>query len=54
MRYKVVKTDAAKDGSSLAVELPDGKLPLRSFRDFYAFEQHVKSARAKRGLEMIP
>jgi fumarylacetoacetate (FAA) hydrolase len=25
-----------------------------SFRDFYAFEQHVKTARAKRGLEMIP
>jgi fumarylacetoacetate (FAA) hydrolase len=23
-------------------------------RDFYAFEQHVKSARAKRGLDMIP
>lgn len=26
----------------------------RSFRDFYAFEQHVKAARTKRGLEMIP
>jgi len=26
----------------------------RSFRDFYAFEQHVKTARAKRGLDMIP
>lgn len=25
-----------------------------SFRDFYAFEQHVKTARAGRGLEMIP
>jgi len=25
-----------------------------SLRDFYAFEQHVKSARAKRGLGMIP
>jgi fumarylacetoacetate (FAA) hydrolase len=25
-----------------------------SIRDFYAFEQHVKSARARRGLEMIP
>ncbi len=24
-----------------------------SFRDFYAFEQHVKSARARRGLEML-
>jgi fumarylacetoacetate (FAA) hydrolase len=26
----------------------------RSFRDFYAFEQHVKACRAKRGLEMVP
>ncbi len=25
-----------------------------NLRDFYAFEQHVKAARAKRGLEMIP
>lgn len=30
--------------------------PVRppSFRDFYAFEQHVRSARARRGLEMVP
>lgn len=26
----------------------------RSFRDFYAFEQHVRTARANRGLEMTP
>jgi 2-keto-4-pentenoate hydratase/2-oxohepta-3-ene-1,7-dioic acid hydratase in catechol pathway len=26
----------------------------RTFRDFYAFEQHVKAARAKRGLDMLP
>jgi len=26
----------------------------RSVRDFYAFEQHVKAARARRGLEMVP
>ncbi|MEH7254658.1 fumarylacetoacetate hydrolase family protein [Neobacillus niacini] len=26
----------------------------KSFRDFYAFEQHVKSARENRGLQMIP
>lgn len=33
------------------------KAPLpepRSFRDFYAFEQHVKTARENRGLEIIP
>jgi fumarylacetoacetate (FAA) hydrolase len=27
---------------------------VRTFRDFYAFENHVKTARARRGLEMIP
>ena len=26
----------------------------KSFRDFYAFEQHVRTARENRGLEMIP
>ncbi len=26
----------------------------RSYRDFYAFEAHVKNARAKRGLPMVP
>lgn len=34
---------------SLLAPLPQPK----SFRDFYAFEQHVKSARENRGLEMI-
>ena len=28
--------------------------PCPSFRDFYAFEQHVKTARGRRGLEMVP
>ncbi|MBC8368168.1 fumarylacetoacetate hydrolase family protein [bacterium] len=28
--------------------------PVSSFRDFYAFEQHVKTARAKRDLEVAP
>jgi fumarylacetoacetate (FAA) hydrolase len=41
------------------IALTDVKLgsPLphpRSFRDFYAFEEHVKNARARRGLEMVP
>lgn len=53
--------------SSLSVSIGDrGVYPLselqlmaplpvpRSFRDFYAFEQHVKTARENRGLEMIP
>ncbi|MBW2459937.1 MAG: fumarylacetoacetate hydrolase family protein, partial [Deltaproteobacteria bacterium] len=37
-----------------AVELGVPTQPLRSFRDFYAFEAHVKTARARRGLEMVP
>jgi fumarylacetoacetate (FAA) hydrolase len=28
--------------------------PIASIRDFYAFEQHVKTCRAHRGLEMVP
>jgi len=28
--------------------------PVQSFRDFYAFEEHVRAARARRGLEMVP
>ncbi|PJF44503.1 MAG: fumarylacetoacetase [Phototrophicales bacterium] len=27
---------------------------IRSLRDFYAFEQHVKTARARRGLDVVP
>ncbi|MFP7300018.1 fumarylacetoacetate hydrolase family protein [Neobacillus niacini] len=38
------------DEVRLAAPLPAPK----SFRDFYAFEQHVKSARENRGLKMIP
>jgi 2-keto-4-pentenoate hydratase/2-oxohepta-3-ene-1,7-dioic acid hydratase in catechol pathway len=37
-------------GVRLIAPLPTPK----SFRDFYAFEQHVKSARENRGLDMIP
>ncbi|MFO0806755.1 MAG: fumarylacetoacetate hydrolase family protein, partial [Gemmataceae bacterium] len=28
--------------------------PVASLRDFYAFEQHVRTCRAHRGLEMLP
>jgi fumarylacetoacetate (FAA) hydrolase len=37
---------------SAAVQLPDRMLPIGSLRDFYAFEQHVRTARAQRGLEV--
>jgi fumarylacetoacetate (FAA) hydrolase len=29
-------------------------MPAASFRDFYAFEEHVRAARARRGLEVVP
>ena len=35
----------------MSLRLPD---MFSSFRDFYAFENHVKNARKKRGLEMVP
>jgi fumarylacetoacetate (FAA) hydrolase len=35
---------------SLQAPVPDAP----SFRDFYTFEQHVKTARARRGAQMIP
>src|SRR5437773_12471282 len=28
--------------------------PVASIRDFYAFEQHVKTCRRHRGLDMVP
>jgi fumarylacetoacetate (FAA) hydrolase len=40
-------------GATLAVLLSPIPEPP-SVRDFYAFEQHVRAARAKRGVEMIP
>ena len=36
------------------VEFGPPVLPVRSFRDFYAFEEHVRTARGRRGLEMVP
>jgi fumarylacetoacetate (FAA) hydrolase len=60
---------AARPGSwqevERAVASPDGRYPLAelkllapveppSFRDFYAFEEHVRNARRRRGLEMVP
>lgn len=54
-----IPRDHHVDGLPLAVPAAAIKLaaPLPnpgSFRDFYAFEQHVKTARARRGLAMIP
>ncbi len=50
-----------EDIRHLHLNLPLNQIQLRapighppSLRDFYAFEQHVKTARANRGAEMIP
>ncbi len=42
--------------TGLTLTLTPGGQPVlpRTFRDFYAFEQHVKTCRAARGLEMVP
>lgn len=51
-------TETLPEDTELQYPLADIELlaPItpRSFRDFYAFEQHVRSARKKRGLEMVP
>src|SRR5579859_2468203 len=48
---------AGADGEAFTFEEVQLLAPIPdppSVRDFYAFEQHVKSARARRGLDMIP
>ena len=37
-----------------AVELGPPVCPVPTFRDFHAFEDHVRTARGRRGLEMVP
>lgn len=38
----------------LPIAQSEERVTIGSFRDFYAFEQHVATCRAKRGLEMLP
>jgi fumarylacetoacetate (FAA) hydrolase len=45
---------SAKDNMSHSKKTIDLKSDTTSLRDFYAFEQHVKTCRAHRGLEMVP
>jgi fumarylacetoacetate (FAA) hydrolase len=65
LRDLIAAAEAAGQGASSPAGEPVSRplasvrllapLPVpRSLRDFYAFEQHVKTARANRGLEMIP
>lgn len=47
-----IKGDAVYPLEKVILQAP---LPNpRSFRDFYAFEEHVKTARENRGLKMVP
>ncbi len=39
---------------NLRVTAMPAPFPVASLRDFYAFEQHVKTCRAHRGLDMVP
>ncbi|MBK6901210.1 MAG: fumarylacetoacetate hydrolase family protein [bacterium] len=54
-----LQRDVARDGDRPAVLAADGVRLLPpvprppTFRDFYAFEQHVRTARGHRGLEMV-
>ena len=60
------RDDVLDDAARTAREHPDAVVPLAeahllppipdppSVRDFYAFEQHVRTARERRGLEMEP
>lgn len=58
MEYIEKKKGLIETGSgSYSLDEVTLKSPLpnpKSVRDFYAFEQHVKTARENRGLEMIP
>ncbi|KAB2329784.1 fumarylacetoacetate hydrolase family protein [Cytobacillus depressus] len=55
LNYLSSLSDNEKGVYSLENVLLNAPLPNpRSFRDFYAFEEHVKTARESRGLEMMP
>jgi len=53
----LLQQDWLAAGEKIPLEAVKLTAPLErppSFRDFYAFEAHVKTARARRGLEMVP
>jgi fumarylacetoacetate (FAA) hydrolase len=53
LRRCAERAAATHSVESVASWLPPVPDP-RTFRDFYAFEQHVKTCRAHRGLHMVP
>lgn len=56
--YDLYKNEIAEiSGEGIPLSSVQLRAPLpkpQSIRDFYAFEEHVKTARGRRGLEMIP
>ncbi|PFH89339.1 fumarylacetoacetate hydrolase family protein [Bacillus sp. AFS088145] len=56
--YDLYKNEIAEiSGESIPLSSVQLRAPLpkpQSIRDFYAFEEHVRTARGRRGLEMIP
>ncbi|MEH7350344.1 fumarylacetoacetate hydrolase family protein [Gottfriedia acidiceleris] len=53
--YKNEIAEISEEGIPLSSVQLRAPLPKpQSIRDFYAFEEHVKTARGRRGLEMIP
>jgi len=53
--YKNEIAELTGDGIPLSAAKLQSPLPKpSSIRDFYAFEEHVKTSRGRRGLEMIP
>ncbi|PGL67933.1 fumarylacetoacetate hydrolase family protein [Bacillus sp. AFS055030] len=53
--YKNIIAEIKGEGIPLSSVQLRAPLPKpQSIRDFYAFEEHVKTARSRRGLEMIP
>ncbi|WP_129689061.1 fumarylacetoacetate hydrolase family protein [Gottfriedia acidiceleris] len=56
--YDLYKNEIAEiTGEGIPLSSVQLRAPLpkpQSIRDFYAFEEHVKTARGRRGLEMIP
>lgn len=57
-KYDEYKNEIAElTGESIPLSSVELRAPLpkpSSIRDFYAFEEHVKTSRGRRGLEMIP
>ncbi len=57
-KYYEYKNEIAElTGESIPLSSVELRAPLpkpSSIRDFYAFEEHVKTSRGRRGLEMIP